>query len=935
MGPIIKVFGYHVSTQKSDVGGIRRDESHELRVLLQNQDIYGLNILALQNPTILQQLNSFSGDLIWLRFSRSKDTSNHSALSWSCLRNIPSTLLLISLRVLEFHGVSPQDFCNLFDDREPPLQLRALEVAFNRDFGSASTSTAGTLTVIHSKHGSTSEISEILETSESLQPPINIGPWLEKLNFKNLVKIILQNIPGLETLPIKFEEVRNLRHVLFQLQYLALRDCRKLVLQDLGKISTLEYLDFQGCSMLGEMPKGTEVQKSLKHLNVVHTGLRKFPDNLEQLEDLEELHIGSSGLTEMPSSLYNLSSLTDLTLIGCTNLLLIGNSIEKLVNLESFRVHKCGMRALPVTMAWLLTGVDSGNMSLDSSEAQGSIGQSPHPNRPGCLTDLIIRHSHIQEIDIPQAESLFPKLETVDLSYNRLLTKIGRLPDNLISLQLTNCSNLTSLACLSNLARLKVLDISGCGELETLNVEGLKSIQVIRANGCWELRSFQGLDLLEQLSCFQMSVQPSAIRYLALYRYLPRSSHHYAWLDRWKGPIIKVLVDMSPSKSTMYEEFQLNSVSGDLTWLRLDQFEDILNPSLVSLRSLRNILSTLLLKSLRVLELPPSQLRALEVAFNRDFGSASTSTAGPSTVVYSKRLNFRDSRDFRVTGASNKYWSTVVSGGVRKAQFQEFVDLKVLPDSFTEQILQLQYLALRDCRKLVLQDLGKISTLEYLDFQGCSMLKEMPKGTEVQKSLKHLNVVHTELRELPHNLEQLEDLEELHIGSTGLTEMPSSLCNLSRLTDLTLIGCTNLLLIGNSIEKLVHLESFKIYNCEMIALPVTIAWANIKFLDVLNCLLDLEQLLTGVDPRNMPLDSSEPQGSINQSAHPNRPGRLTDLIIRHSYISEMDIPQAESMFPKLETVDLSYNRFFTKIGRLPNNLISLKLTNCSKLTRLA
>ncbi|GLJ27777.1 hypothetical protein SUGI_0545140 [Cryptomeria japonica] len=572
---------YHVSTQKYEVRGIRRDESHKLPVVLQNQDIYGLNILAVQNQYLyglkfLQQFNSVSGDLIWLRFSL-----NHSALSLRCLRFTP-TLLLRSLRVLELHGVSPQDFCYLFDDREPPSELRALEVAFtstagpSTDFGSASTSTA-----VFQKDGSTSEY---------------IQAWLGKLNLKNLVKIVLQNIRGLKTLPIKFEEVTNLTHVdlsgcsdlevlpnsfteeLLQLQYLALRDCRNLVLQDLGKISTLEYLDFQGCSMLKEMPKGTEVQKSLKHLNVVHTELRKLPDNLEQLEDLEELHIGSSGLREMPSSLYNLSRLTDLTLIGCTNLLLIGNSIEKLVHLESFRIYNCGMRTLPVAwvnmkildvqdcpldMEQLLTGVDPGNMPLDSSQVQASIGQSAHPNHPGCLTDLIIRHSYIQEIDIPQAESLFPKLETVDLSYNRLLRKIGRLPDNLISLKLTNCSRLTRLACLSNLARLKVLDISGCGELETLNVEGLKSIQVIKANRCWQLRSFQGLDLLAQLSCFQISVRAWCIQLPSLHSYLTKD------IEKAGGRVLKVLENRTEA-SVLIEDAKPSSA----IWLFLVTYPD-------------------------------------------------------------------------------------------------------------------------------------------------------------------------------------------------------------------------------------------------------------------------------------------------------------------------------------------------------------------------
>ncbi|XP_059077646.1 disease resistance protein Roq1-like isoform X1 [Cryptomeria japonica] len=562
-------FAYHYSVQKYDVRGIRKDEDNELPVFLQNQDICGLKLLAVQNSTHLQQFNSVSGDLIWLRLRLYKDSSNPSALLQRRLSNlilsthlqtslrgvsnlipssllqrlglnnqIHSSLLLRSLRVLEVFGVNPQDFCTLFDDHEPPSQLRALEVACNREFGSASTSTAGPSTVVSTKHASTSE------TSHSLQRPTNPGQWFQawlgKLNFKNLGKMVLRNIPGLKTLPIKFEEVRNLRHVdlsgctdlevlpdsfteeLLQLEYLALRDCRNLVFQDLGKISTLEYLDFQGCSMLWELPKGTEVQKFLKHLNVVHTELSELPQGLEQLEDLEELHIGSSGLTELPSSLYNLSRLTDLTLIECTNLIFIDNSIQKLVHLESFRVYKCRIRALPETIAWmnmkilyvqecpldleqLLTGVESGKMSLDSSQAERSIGQSAHPNRSGCLTDLIVRDSHILQIHIPRAESLFPKLEIVDMSGNRRLTKIGSLPGNLISLNLTNCSKLRTLACFSNMARLKVLDISGCDELQTLNVEGLSSIEVIKANGCWKLQKIQGLKLLEKLSCLQIS----------------------------------------------------------------------------------------------------------------------------------------------------------------------------------------------------------------------------------------------------------------------------------------------------------------------------------------------------------------------------------------------------------------------------------------------
>ncbi|GLJ27722.1 hypothetical protein SUGI_0544070 [Cryptomeria japonica] len=532
-----KMISAQDSAQKYDVRGVRRDEDHPLPGFLRNQDICGLKLLSVQNFSILRKFKNVSGDLTWFRLRQSEDTLNPSPLSRSSFSNlIPSTLLLTSLRVLEVHGVNPQDFCNLLGDREPPSQLRALEVTCTKDLESVST--AGRSTAVSTKHGSASG------TSHLLQPPINLGPWFQawlgKLNFRTLGKIVLQNIRGLQRLPV-FEEARNLRHVdlsgcsdlevlpdsiteeLLQLQYLALRGCRKLLLQDLGKICKLEYVDFQGCSMLRKMPRGTKVQKYLKHLNVVHTELRKLPKQLEQLEDLEELHIGSSRLTEMPSSLYNLSRLTDLTLLGCTNLHLIDNSIEKLVRFESFRIYNCAVKALPETIAscpklkilavqncpldseQLLIGADSGNRPLNSSQPQGSTGQGSHTDRLGCLTDLIIRDSCISEIHIPRAGSLFPKLEILDLSNNGCLTKIGSLPGNLISLNLTNCSMLETLACLSSLARLKVLDISGCGEIRTLDVGGLKSIEEIKGNGCWKLRTILGLDLLEKLSCFQIS----------------------------------------------------------------------------------------------------------------------------------------------------------------------------------------------------------------------------------------------------------------------------------------------------------------------------------------------------------------------------------------------------------------------------------------------
>ncbi|GLJ24536.1 hypothetical protein SUGI_0468790 [Cryptomeria japonica] len=530
-----------------------RDDEDHLPLFLQNQNICGLKLLAFQNSTLLQRFHSVSGDLIWFRLRQSKDASQRSLSNL-----IPSTLLLKNLRVLEVNVVNSQDFC-LFDDPAPTLQLRELTVtctrdyqmyssysqlrestiACNRDFGSAST--AGATSDSSTKPSSTSDSSDSTLHSCQMNPGHWLRWWVGKQNWKSLGKIVLQNIQGLKTLPIKFEEVSNLRHVdlsgctdlevlpdsftqeLSQLQYLALSYCRKLILRSLGKISTLEYLDCEGCSMLNKLPRGTEVQKSLKYLNVLHTELTELPQHLEQLKNLEELHIGSSKLTELPSSLYTLSSLTDLILLKCKNLHFIDNSIEKLVHLERFRMYNCGVKALPERIAWmnmkvldvqecplasnhLMIGMDSGNMPPGSSQGQGSIDHGANHSRSSCLTDLIIRDSNSLEIHIPWAQSLFPKLEIVDLSSSIYLKEIGSLPGSLITLNLTDCLKLRALACLSTLARLKVLDISGCAKLETLNVEGLNSIEVIKADKCWNMQNIQGLGQLRKLSYFQMSV---------------------------------------------------------------------------------------------------------------------------------------------------------------------------------------------------------------------------------------------------------------------------------------------------------------------------------------------------------------------------------------------------------------------------------------------
>ncbi|XP_059077014.1 disease resistance protein RUN1-like [Cryptomeria japonica] len=414
------------------VRGIYTDEDHEklqLPEVLQDEEICGLNILMLRCPL---DINNFSGDLIWLRLTKC-----------NCIC-IPSSLSLTSLRVLELSDVNLKDLNNLCDAGETPSQLFSKKCLLFKRFPSGP--------CFHRRRNC-----EVLSSSRP----------------ENRFQLLFSK------LPTSFTQ-------LLQLQYLSLRDCKKLVLKDLGEISTLEYLNLEGCILLSELPRGTTHQRSLRYLNVLHTTV-ELPEGLEQLESLEQLFVGSIMLTTLPSSLNNLGQLKELILFECFNLSDIGDSIEKLVHLERLRISRCSaMRMLPERIAWtniknldvrwclmfegfkiennsgrtpserfLIRRADPGADDFSNSEMKAS-------HHISCLTNLIIRDSRITQVYIPQAKSLCPNLETVDLSNNLCLTRIEGLPDSLISLKLMDCRALKALTCLSNLTRLKSLDISGC-----------------------------------------------------------------------------------------------------------------------------------------------------------------------------------------------------------------------------------------------------------------------------------------------------------------------------------------------------------------------------------------------------------------------------------------------------------------------------------------
>jgi hypothetical protein len=83
--------------------------------------------------------------------------------------------------------------------------------------------------------------------------------------------------------------------------------------------------------------------------------------------------------------------------------------------------------------------------------------------------------------------------------------RVDDLPSTLVSLNLQNCRGLTTLTSLSNLVNLKFLNINRCFNLKSLNMEGLASLEEIKAEECWELERLQGLNRMERLKCLHIS----------------------------------------------------------------------------------------------------------------------------------------------------------------------------------------------------------------------------------------------------------------------------------------------------------------------------------------------------------------------------------------------------------------------------------------------
>ncbi|XP_056847778.1 disease resistance protein RPS4-like isoform X1 [Raphanus sativus] len=239
-----------------------------------------------------------------------------------------------------------------------------------------------------------------------------------------------------------------------------------------------------------------------------------------------------------------------------------------------------------------------------------------------------------------------------------------------------------------------------------------------------------------------------------------------------------------------------------------------------------------------------------------------------------------------------------------------------------------------------LSGLLNAESLQRLNLEGCTSLKELPKGMQHMQSLVFLNMRGcTSLRVLPNiNLISMKtliltncsilrtfklisnNLENLHLDGTAITQLPTNMWKLQRLIVLNLKDCEKLEAVPKCLGKLKALQELVLSGCSKLStFPVPIE--KMKSLQIL--------LLDGTDFSTLKVeDIPELRRSMNGISSLQRL-----CLSRNDTITNLqdDI----SLLCHLKLLDLKFCKNLISIPLLPPNLEILDAHGCDKLKTVA
>ena len=247
----------------------------------------------------------------------------------------------------------------------------------------------------------------------------------------------------------------------------------------LGNIRTLEHIDLSNCKETEVLPLKLTHQRSLKILTLTGTNLKELPSAIGDLINLEVLWIGSPLLDTLPPSLGDLRNLKKLRLQDCSELQCLPASVGRL--LTKLEVVGCPAIKLPAF---------EGQREIAGTLKSDYSIQKYMPS----LQWLVLEHTEVSEVSFD--EGVCPNLQHLILKAYSNLVKVGTLPNTLTEVELSSCHKMINIEALGGLAKLQILKIEQCNELQELP----------RAVECVKLKSIRDLGHLTKLEFLHVCV---------------------------------------------------------------------------------------------------------------------------------------------------------------------------------------------------------------------------------------------------------------------------------------------------------------------------------------------------------------------------------------------------------------------------------------------
>ncbi|KAJ6387281.1 hypothetical protein OIU78_017070 [Salix suchowensis] len=345
-------------------------------------------------------------------------------------------------------------------------------------------------------------------------------------SLSNLEELSLMGCRSVTTIP---ESIRNLQSLMkFSINGSPIKELPTAI----GSLPYLKTLFAGGCHFLSKLPDSIGGLASISELELDGTSIPDLPEQIGGLKMVQKLHLRNcTSLRALPEAIGMILNLTTVDLFGC-NITELPESFGELENLEMLILNECKkLHKLPdstgklKSLCHLLmkkTAVtvlpkNFGNLSsLMILEMQKDPLESPRTqDQSVVLTNSFTKLSLLEELNargwrisgkIPDDFEKLSSLKFLDLGNNNF----SSLPSSLCGLSLLqklhlpHCEELVSLPPLP--PSLEELDASNCFGLETIaDVSGLERLMLLDITNCEKVEDIPGIECLKLLKRLYMS----------------------------------------------------------------------------------------------------------------------------------------------------------------------------------------------------------------------------------------------------------------------------------------------------------------------------------------------------------------------------------------------------------------------------------------------